>query len=160
MKFSKRLLIVFTFFSLLATIELSAQENTVASGGKAMGSGGTVSYSVGQVVYTTNAGTNGSLSQGVQQPYVVSTTIGLNETSIQLELAVYPNPTTNNLTLTTDDSESLSYQLFNIQGAEISSKTLNSKTSNISLEGHPPATYFLKVIKNNKVIKAFKIIKN
>ena len=158
MEISKRLLLAFTFFSLLATPELSAQENTVASGGKATGSGGTVSYSLGQVVYSTNIGTNGSVSQGVQQPYAVSTTVGINETSIQLN--AYPNPTTNNLTLTTDDSESLSYQLFNIQGAEISSKTLNSKTSNISLEGHPPATYFLKVIKNNEVIKAFKIIKN
>ena len=158
MEISKRLLLAFTFFSLLATLELSAQENTVASGGKATGSGGTVSYSLGQVVYSTNIGTNGSVSQGVQQPYAVSTTVGINETSIQLN--AFPNPTTNNLTLTTDDSESLSYQLFNIQGAEISSKTLNSKTSNISLEGHPPATYFLKVIKNNEVIKAFKIIKN
>ena len=158
MEISKTLLLTFTFFSLLATLELSAQENTVASGGKATGSGGTVSYSLGQVVYSTNIGTNGSVSQGVQQPYAVSATVGINETSIQLN--AYPNPTTNNLTLTTDDSESLSYQLFNIQGAEISSKTLNSKTSNISLEGHPPATYFLKVIKNNEVIKAFKIIKN
>tara|TARA_B100000614_G_scaffold61447_1_gene54385 strand:+ start:289 stop:765 length:477 start_codon:yes stop_codon:yes gene_type:complete len=158
MEISKTLLLTFTFFSLLATLELSAQENTVASGGQATGSGGTVNYSVGQVVYSTNIGTNGSVSQGVQQPYAVSTTVGINETSIQLN--AYPNPTTNNLTLTTDDSESLSYQLFNIQGAEISSKTLNSKTSNISLEGHPPATYFLKVIKNNEVIKAFKIIKN
>ena len=158
MEISKTLLLTFTFLSLLATLELSAQENTVASGGKATGSGGTVSYSLGQVVYSTNIGTNGSVSQGVQQPYAVSTTVGINETSIQLN--AFPNPTTNNLTLTTDDSESLSYQLFNIQGAEISSKTLNSKTSNISLEGHPPATYFLKVIKNNEVIKAFKIIKN
>ena len=158
MEISKTLLLAFTFFSLLATLELSAQENRVASGGEATGSGGTVSYSVGQVVYTTNTGTNGSLSQGVQQPYVVSTTIGTNETSIQLN--AYPNPTTNNLTLATDDSESLSYQLFNIQGAEISSKTLNSKTCSINLEGYPPATYFLKVIKNNEVIKAFKIIKN
>jgi len=155
---SKRLLLAIIFFSLSATLELSAQENTVASGGKATGSGGTVNYSVGQVVYKIKIGTNGSLSQGVQQPYLASTKLGINETSIQLN--AYPNPTTNNLTLITDDSESLSYQLFNIQGAEISSKTLNSKTFNISLEGHPPATYFLKVIKNNKVIKVFKIIKN
>ena len=158
MEISKTLLLAFTSFSLLATLELSAQENTVASGGEATGSGGTVSYSLGQVVYTTNTGTNGSVSQGVQQPYAISTTVGVNQTSIQLE--AFPNPTTNNLTLTTDDSESVIYQLFNNQGAEISSKTLNSKTSNISLEGHPPATYFLKVIKNNEVIKTFKIIKN
>ena len=158
MEISKRLLLAFTFFALLATLELSAQENTVASGGEAMGSGGTVSYSVGQVVYTTNTGTNGSVSQGLQQPYAISTTVGVDQTSIQLN--AYPNPTTNNLTLTTDDSESMRYQLFNIQGAEISSKTLNSKTSRVSLEGHPPATYFLKVIKNNEVIKVFKIIKD
>ena len=130
----------------------------MAVGGKATGSGGAVSYSVGQVVYTTNTGTNGSVSQGVQQPYAISTTVGVNKTSIQLE--AFPNPTTNNLTLTTDDSESVIYQLFNNQGAEISSKTLNSKTSSISLEGHPPATYFLKVLKNNEIVKVFKIIKN
>jgi hypothetical protein len=39
------------------------------AGGEATGSGGSVSYSVGQVVYTTNTGINGSVAQGVQQPY-------------------------------------------------------------------------------------------
>lgn len=33
-----------------------AQESTNASGGDATGSGGTVAYSVGEIVYTTNAG--------------------------------------------------------------------------------------------------------
>ena len=85
-------------------LELSTQENTVATGWKLTGSGWTVSYSVGQVVYNTNTGTNGSVSQGVKQPYSISTSEGKNETFIQLELAVYPNPITNNLTLTTDFS--------------------------------------------------------
>jgi len=43
-----------------------AQENRVASGGKATRSGGTVSYSMGKVVYAINTGRNGSVSQGVQ----------------------------------------------------------------------------------------------
>ncbi len=34
-----------------------AQESVNATGGDATGSGGTVAYSVGQVVYTTNTGT-------------------------------------------------------------------------------------------------------
>ena len=158
MKFKKTLYIAFALFSMCATLELSAQENIVTAGGKATGSGGTVNYSVGQVLYTTNTATNGSVSQGVQQPYAISTIVGLNQASIQLE--AFPNPTPNNLTLTTDDSESMIYQLFNNQGAEISRKKLNSKTSSISLEVHPPATYFLKVLKNNEIVKVFKIIKN
>ena len=38
-----------------------------ASGGDATGSGGSVAYSVGQIVYTTSTGTTGSVAQGVEQ---------------------------------------------------------------------------------------------
>lgn len=50
---------------------VQAQVNMTASGGNATGSLGTVSYSVGQVVYTTNIGAPGSVTQGVQQPYEI-----------------------------------------------------------------------------------------
>jgi hypothetical protein len=43
----------------------------------------------------------------VQQVYENSLTTGVNETSINLELSVYPNPTTNYLTLKVDDFETL-----------------------------------------------------
>lgn len=44
----------------LGLTRLQAQEAIPASGGNATGNGGSASYSVGQVVYTTNTGTNGS----------------------------------------------------------------------------------------------------
>ena len=47
-------------FVLLGLGGLHAQENPTAAGGEATGTGGTSSYSVGQVVYTTNTGANGS----------------------------------------------------------------------------------------------------
>lgn len=50
---------------------LQAQESVNATGGNASGSGGSASYSVGQVVYTTNTGTNGTVAQGVQQPFEI-----------------------------------------------------------------------------------------
>ena len=58
-------------FLLLGLGGLQAQESPTAAGGEATGSGGTASYSIGQVVYTTNTGTNGSVAQGVQQPFVI-----------------------------------------------------------------------------------------
>ena len=38
-----------------------AQEAVTPSGGEATGTGGTASYSVGQIAYTTNTGANGSV---------------------------------------------------------------------------------------------------
>jgi hypothetical protein len=50
---------------LSAVLTIQAQDAIPVSGGEAAGSGDTVSYSVGQLVYTTNIG-SGTVTQGVQ----------------------------------------------------------------------------------------------
>ena len=147
-------------FLLLGLGGLHAQESPTAAGGEATGPGGSVSYSVGQVVYTSNTGTNGSVSQGVQQPYEISVTVGLHETTLNLELSVYPNPTSNYLTLKVEDLSNLSYQLMDMQGKVIEDKKVTAVNTTITMEELAKATYFLKVIKNNQIVKTFKIIKN
>jgi len=138
-----------------------AQQATTASGGDASGSGGSAAYSVGQIVYTTNTGTTGSVAQGVQQPYEISITTGLAETGINLNLTAYPNPTTNYLMLQIDNyDKDLSYQLFNISGKLLESNTIVANSTTIKMENYPQATYLLNVMDNNKTIKTFKIIKN
>tara|TARA_B100000795_G_scaffold39957_1_gene26294 strand:- start:524 stop:1000 length:477 start_codon:yes stop_codon:yes gene_type:complete len=146
-------------FLLLGLGGLHAQESPTAAGGEATGTGGTASYSVGQVVYTTATGTNGSVAQGVHQPYEISTVVGINETTIQLELSVYPNPTTNYLTLKVEKTENLNYQLFDMQGKIIENQKVANNSTTIKMEDLPIATYFLKVTKNNEIIKTFKVIK-
>jgi hypothetical protein len=145
---------------LLGLGELYAQESPTTAGGEATGTGGTASYSVGQVVYTTAIGTNGSLAQGVQQPYEISTTVGIKETAITLELSVYPNPTTDYLTLKVEDNTELNYQLYDLQGKVIENKKVSSTRTSINVENLPNAIYFLNVVKNNQVVKTFKVIKN
>lgn len=139
-----------------------AQQATTATGGNASGSGGTVAYSVGQVVYTTNTGTTGSVAQGVQQPYEISIVLGIDNHSINLELSAYPNPTTDYLTLNVGNSElsTLNFQLLDINGKLIEAKKISSTTETIRMENLPSATYFLKVTNNNQEVKTFKIIKN
>ena len=61
-------LLAFTFSLSVAT----AQEGINVTGANASGSGGSASYTVGQMVYQTNTGTNGSVAEGVQQPYEIS----------------------------------------------------------------------------------------
>jgi hypothetical protein len=73
-----------------------AQEVIPASGGNASGSSGSASYSIGQTSYTTNTGTNGTVAQGIQQPFEISVVTGINEVKgIVLQCSAYPNPVTN-----------------------------------------------------------------
>ena len=139
-----------------------AQQATTATGGDASGSGGTVAYSVGQIVYTTNIGTTGSVAQGVQQPFEISVVLGIDNNAINLEVTAYPNPTTNYLTLNICKTalSTLNFQLYDIIGKLIESKKIKSSIETIDMENLPTATYFLKVADNNKEVKTFKIIKN
>ena len=153
--------LITTSIALIFSIGINAQEAVPAAGGDAVGSGGSSSFTVGQVVYTTHTGTNGSVAQGVQQSYEISVITGVNETEILLEMSVYPNPTTNYLQLKVEDEalEALSFQLSDLQGKVIENKKVTTTTSNITMEALPKAIYFLSVIKNNKPVKTFRVIK-
>jgi hypothetical protein len=144
-------------------IAIRAQNAIHASGSNAAGSGGTVTYTIGQVVYTKNTGTNGSVAQGVQQPYEISVVTGIVEAKdISLEIEVYPNPATIFVKLKIENCEvkNLRYQLYDINGNLLKDNKGEGQETNISIQNLLPATYFLKVTDNNKVIKIFKIIKN
>jgi hypothetical protein len=142
---------------------LQAQESVNATGGNASGSGESASYSVGQIVYTTNTGTNGSVTQGVQQPYEISVVTELEEAKdINLMVTAYPNPTTDYLTLSISefDISNLSYQLYDMQGKLLQNKKITGNETSINMSNLVPATYFVKVTEGNKEVKTFKIIKN
>lgn len=146
---------------LLGLTQVNAQEAVVTSGGNASGTNGNVSYSVGQIVYTTNTGATGSVAQGVQQPFEIQTVLGAENFNINLQLAVYPNPTTNWLQLEVKNTDftNLSYQLFDLNGRMILNQKITTETSTISMEQLPAAIFLLKVVNNNKEVKTFKIVK-
>jgi hypothetical protein len=139
-----------------------AQQAITTTGGNASGSGGSVSYSVGQMVYKTTNGSLGTVAQGVQQPYEISIVLGIEDNSVNLKLTAYPNPTNNSLTLNAGNAElsTLNFELYDISGKLIESRKIISSSETIAMENLPTATYFLKVNNNNNEVKIFKIIKN
>jgi len=141
---------------------LQAQQVVTSSGGNASGSGGSASYSVGQIVYTTNTA-EGSVAQGVQQPYEISVVTGIEEAlDISLEIMVYPNPTTDFIRLKIEiyDVENLRYRLYDINASLLQDNKIEGQETNIVMSYYSSGTYFLKVIDNQKAIKTFKIIKH
>ena len=144
---------------LLVSFGLRAQVSVNVAGGNATGDGGSVSFSVGQMTFSANVGPNGSVAQGVQQPYEISV-LSVAEQAENINLSVYPNPSTDYLYLTTSDEISnLSYQLFDMNGRLLQSEKIIGNQTNINMQGLVSATYFVKVNQGNKTVKSYKIIK-
>jgi hypothetical protein len=154
---------IFTISILVFGASLQAQNAIPATGGNASGTGGSSSYTVGQIVYTTNGNSNGSVAQGVQQPYEISIVTAVEEAKdISLEIVVYPNPATDyiKLNIKNYDVQNLRYQLYDINGILLQDNKIVSNETSIVMSNYMSATYFLKVTDNNKVIRTFKIIKH
>jgi len=156
----KRLKLSILLLISIGLTKLNAQEAVTASGGNASGSGGSISYTVGQVVYTSNKSSSGSISQGVQQPYEISIVSGI-EDLLGITLTAFPNPTTNNLTLKIENKEEKQFvaSLFDINGKQLSKQVIANSETTIPMEQFSVSTYFLKVFDGKKEIKTFKIIK-
>ena len=161
MKHSRKILITI-FLCSLWTFVIHAQGTIPATGGNATGSGGSVSYSVGQITYNTFSGTNGSVAQGVQQPFEISVVTGTDDAkAIDLVLSAYPNPATDFVILKVGnlDNKNLSYELYDINGALLENKKIEGAETNIMFGNLSPSIYFLKVTDKSTVVKTFKIIK-
>lgn len=142
---------------------LYAQDAILATGSNASGSGGSVSFSVGQILYTTSTGTNGSVLQGVQQPFEISVVSAINEVQeFNLTITAFPNPTTDYLTLEVKDFDhsTLFFELYDMNGKLLQREKITYKLTNIIMSNLVPASYFVKVVQGEMEIKTFKIIKN
>lgn len=157
---------------------LHAQEIITATGGNGSGSGGSFSYSAGQIVYTAVQGVNGSVLQGIQQPYEISILNSLDDAIDNVPLiSVYPNPAADHLILDTESSETqqLRYHLYDLEGSLLKSAKITGVRTIISMGDLRPSTYLLKIIQiagddpypsgredpgHYNEVKTFKIIKN
>jgi hypothetical protein len=169
MLFIKKEIWIAVYVSISAA-SLQAQQAIVTAGGNSANNSGSVSYSVGQTVYTYLVGTNGSVYQGVQLPYeistVMSTSTAIKEVvGITLNCIAYPNPVADVLTLAVDDNaffinSRVTLQIIDMSGKILDEQVIADPQTNISMINYTPGLYFLQVEQNNNVIKTFKIIKH
>jgi hypothetical protein len=148
--------------SSLWVLSVQGQTTISTTGGNATGSGGSVSYTIGQIFYNTFSGTNGIVAQGVQQPYEISVVTAIENTEgITLEYIVFPNPTSGliKLIIRPFDQENWRFRLYELNSILLQDKKIENEETEISLESLSASVYFLKVINNNREVKVFKIVK-
>jgi hypothetical protein len=79
----------------------------------------------------------------------------------QVEIKIYPNPTTEKITLEIPGWEGLqtgNFKLFSLTGQLLQEQPVHSATTSVSLAGLPKGTYILKVYINNRT-EDWKVIK-
>lgn len=140
----------------------SAQSDVVASGGDGTDVGGSVSFTIGQVFYQQNSSSTEIENQGVQQPYEISIVTDVRQNGLAgVELQVYPNPTTDRITIqgTGELDEELTAQLFDALGRELTSTRIQSSGTEIPMQAFAAATYYLVISNNHSKQKTYQIIK-
>ena len=70
--------LLFLFAACLLQFSLNAQTTVNATGGEATGGNVQMSFSIGEVVYTTVSNTSYVLTQGEQQPYIPPFNFSIN----------------------------------------------------------------------------------
>ena len=156
---------IFAFVILsVITFSLFAQSAVVPTGGTANGSGGTVTYTVGQIADQKVEGGSRYIIEGVQQPYEIQV-VGINSyPGINLSAVVYPNPTANKVVLSIRDyeipSSGLTLQLYDLNGKFLKSMVIKDADTEIDFSGYAAATYQLRIVNDKQLLKTFKVVKN
>lgn len=151
-----------TGFFLVFSGFVIAQESVHSAGGNATGSGGSASYSIGQVAYTTASGSSGSVAQGVQHAYDILT--GTPEVASGISVMAFPNPTSDQISLQVTEGfgkEPLTYQLFDVSGKLFMSGALQNQVTQLPTQNLAPAQYSIRVMnQKNQGVQTFCVIKH
>lgn len=148
----------------LLSFHAMAQESVLSANSNATGTAGTVSYSVGQVVFNTNTGVAGTIMEGVQQPYEILFMDGIEpHAGISLECVVYPNPVNSYVKLKIENLRTLGFimscQLTDMHGLLLHSIKISENETIIPMDDLSPEIYFLTVFGDGKAWQTYKIIK-
>lgn len=157
-KHYRKSLLTFIFVFYLTSI--LAQQSTVSSGNSISNNNGSVSYSLGQVAFITNAGSNGSTSQGVQQPFEFFV-LTFSDKIIDNNIRVYPNPVNDMLTIQylNYTNDKIDFQILDVYGKLIRYENIINSETQIDLSILVSGIYFVQVTNGFKEFNIFKIIK-
>jgi hypothetical protein len=156
----KRFLLLTIF--LYSSIFITSAQNTeiVTTAGEYYQSGsGSISWTLGELSTEFYSTSNGDVSQGFQQVIIEETVTGLALYS-EMNIDVYPNPTSDQITIHVDKRENLFYQLMDTNGGVIESGKLLQTETLLKISHFSPGVYILLLQNEQNPLSVFRIIKN
>ena len=136
-------------------------QQVVATAGSTLGNAnGSISYTIGEGVAQTLTKGGKTITQGFHQT-TMSVTMVSELKDLDFSISVFPNPTSDELTLklNKENVSGLQYLLFDINGKLIFQKNLESNETEVPVHQLAIGFYIIKVQAGTKELKTFKIIK-
>lgn len=150
---------LFVSFLLFSAYSVTGQEVIATQGDSHSNTNGGIDYTIGEVVVDTETDGNYDLTQGFHQTNWRFA--GLENHAPEYEAAIYPNPTSEKLNISSSSFEGVTYVLFSAEGKIIEQDNLSGSITQISVNHLASGSYsVLLKDSNNQLLKTFKLIKN
>ena len=150
--------IILAFFSNLILAQTAAIQS-IDSGGESTTSTIKAVYTIGETVVTEFSDTNFKVSEGFINDITVEGTLSLGESTPEIAIKPYPNPTQNYIHLDYPLATTVNYVVVNSLGEIVLSLQLNGDKHQLNIDQFSQGIYFIKAINNKKELGTFKIIK-
>jgi hypothetical protein len=133
-----KIYILALFAVLTSTTDLNAQDLYLIScgGTHSSGSGGSVSWSIGEVVINTATSSGHHVTQGFHQGNIY--VVGI-ESLAEIAISVYPNPTTESVTINIDEPVNVS--IYDMSGRLVGTHALTDAINSIDVTSFSRGTY-------------------
>jgi len=147
---------------------LQAQQAITFCGGDVSTNRGTLSFSGGEMAVQTSVAPaitvvniTESFTEGVQQPFTDRDGDPYNGIEgLEVEVTLYPNPTTKHVVLECSEPQQLTYTLFSTNGQTLLKGTYGGGQEQIDMQPYAAGNYMLQVATpDKKKMNVYKIIK-
>jgi hypothetical protein len=158
----KKYIYYLIFYTTLSFGQQNTSPNLVSSAGASLEGWGITSlkmdFSIGEIIIDTGFSDNFIITQGFHQETIYLSTL---IESINIDLTIFPNPTSSSINIDINDVANLPIQLgiYDASGKQWGiTKFIDEQTNHISLEGLAEGIYFL-FLENQNFKNIYKIHK-
>ena len=152
-------ILVFLLMSLSGFSQTVSKQVISPLGGTAFSDTHKLSYTTGEVVVGAMTSEDGSIQLGNgYYPSLDLSTLNTESAELQLQVKVFPNPTTETIFITHPISNSFKVFISDLTGKVLLKKEVG-KQEPINIEGYPTGAYLINVTTEDKKTNTYKIIK-
>jgi len=148
---------ILTFTLLHASVSSLAQEVVTPQGDSYTNSNGSIEFTIGEVVINTGTDGGNDLTQGFHQTNW--NFVSIEDHVPSYEIIIFPNPTSEILTIKTNTFENVNYTLYDSQGKLVIQDKLSSAQTPIEVSHLAPGAYALILNNDTQNLKTFQLIK-
>lgn len=147
----------FLFLLFFSSYSKNIAQSAIVSGGFDIANGfGSISSSIGNIVYKSNDKTL-HISEGVEHAFIINEI----NTNSNLRVAVYPNPTTDLVYFKVENLnyQNLTYKVYDISGNLLKAGSVFNLQSSISIGNFTNNIFIIKLYRGNTESQSFKVYK-